>query len=139
VTEVRITSETGGQKGQKPEQISTIDPLALFALAEVSGFGAQKYAAYNYLNGYDWSLSYDAAQRHLMQFWMGEDRDAESGLLHPLHAAWHCLAMASFIMRDLGTDNRYVQGEVVSADFNLYEPEPRKGWLKRLRERVAAW
>lgn len=120
MSEVRITSETGGQKGSKPEQISTIDPKALLALAEVSGFGAQKYAAYNYLKGYDWNLSYDAAQRHLMEFWAGEDRDQESGLLHPLHAAWHCLAMSSFIMRDLGTDTRYkppARSEAIEASY----------------------
>lgn len=109
MTEVRITSATGGEKGQKPQQIGTIDPAALLGLAEVSGFGATKYAAYNYLKGYDWSLSYDAAQRHLMQFWAGQDHDDESGLAHVLHAAWHCLAMASFLARDLGTDDRYVQ------------------------------
>jgi hypothetical protein len=107
--EERVTSETGGQKGRKPEQISTVDPLALLKLAEVSGFGAQKYEAFNYLRGYDWALSYDAAQRHLMQFWLGEDHDRESGLLHPLHAAWHCLALGSFQMRGLGTDSRFRQ------------------------------
>lgn len=106
-TETRVTSATGGQKGTKPQQISTIDPQALLMLAEVSAFGAQKYDAFNYLKGYDWNLSYDAAQRHLMAFWNGEDRDQESGLLHVLHAAWHCLAMSSFIERGLGTDTRY--------------------------------
>lgn len=127
MTEVRITSETGGQKGSKPEQISTIDPLALLKLAEVSGFGAQKYAAYNYLKGYDWSLSYNAAQRHLMQFWNGEDTDDESGLLHVLHAGWHCLAMASFILRGLGTDDRYKQEGEEKGEPEAEWPEPVMG------------
>lgn len=104
--ETRITSETGGQKGSKPQQLSTLDPVALLHLSEVSGFGASKYAAFNFLRGYDWSLSVDAASRHLMSFWAGEDRDPESGLLHTAHLAWHGLALTSFQLRELGTDNR---------------------------------
>lgn len=104
--EIRLTSPTGGQKGQKPQQPATLDPLALLSLSEVSGFGAQKYEAFNYLRGYDWSLSYDAVQRHLMLFWAGQNHDEESGLLHVAHAAWHCLALTSFSLRGVGTDNR---------------------------------
>jgi len=104
--EVRVTSETGGQKGRKLAEIGSLDPKALLALAEVSGFGAQKYEAFNFLKGYDWSLSFNAAQRHLLAFWSGEDLDPESGLPHLAHAAWHCLAMISFLTRELGTDDR---------------------------------
>jgi hypothetical protein len=104
--EVRITSATGGQKGKKLAQLGAIDPKALLALAEVSGFGAEKYDAYNFMKGYDWSLSYNALQRHLLAFWAGEDTDDESGLPHLGHAAWHCLAMLSFQLRDKGTDDR---------------------------------
>lgn len=105
--EVRITSETGGEKGKKRAQLGAVDPQSLMALARVAGFGAEKYARYNMLNGYDWSLSYDALQRHLHAFWSGEDRDAESGELHLAHAAWHCLTLTSFLERNLGTDDRY--------------------------------
>lgn len=104
--EVRITSETGGAKGQKAAQLGTLDPVALLHLAEVSGFGAQKYESFNFLRGYDWRLSMDAMSRHMLQFWSGQDRDEESGLLHPAHAAWHGLAMTSFVLREVGTDTR---------------------------------
>ena len=104
--EVRVTSETGGQKGRKLAELGSLDPLALLTLAEVSGFGGQKYAAFNFLKGYDWSLSFNALQRHLLAFWSGEDTDPESGLSHLGHAAWHCLAMISFQTRGLGTDDR---------------------------------
>lgn len=107
--EVRTVSATGGEKGRKLCAVGSIDPAALMALGEVSGFGAQKYARYNYLKGYDWSLSFDAMMRHALLFWSGQDYDEESGKLHILHAAWHCLAMASFVMRELGTDDRFVQ------------------------------
>lgn len=107
VKEVRITSETGGQKGQKRARLGSVDPLALLTLAEVSGFGAEKYAAFNFLKGYDWDLSYDALQRHAMAFWNGEENDPESGLPHITHAAWHALCLTSFLLRGLGTDTRY--------------------------------
>lgn len=107
--EVRITSATGGEKGKKRAQLGSIDPQALLTLAEVAGFGGEKYERYNMLKGYDWSLSYDALQRHLLAFWSGEELDAESGLPHLGHAAWHCLTLLAFQQRGLGTDDRYVQ------------------------------
>lgn len=107
MTEVRTVSATGGEKGQKLAQMSSLDPHALSVVAEIAGFGAQKYSKLNFMKGYDWSLSYDALQRHLHAFWAGQDRDDESGMLHLGHAAWHCLAMISFLERGLGTDDRY--------------------------------
>lgn len=101
-----MTSGTGGRKGKKLAQLSSLDPAALYTLAEVSGMGAQKYAAHNYLKGYDWSLSFDALQRHLLLFWAGENHDQESGQPHVAHAAWHCLALLSFVQRSIGTDDR---------------------------------
>ena len=107
MTEVRTVSTTGGEKGKKLAQLSGLDPHALMVVAEVAGFGAEKYAKLNFMKGYDWSLSYDALQRHLHAFWSGQDRDDESAMLHLGHAAWHCLAMISFYERGLGTDDRY--------------------------------
>lgn len=109
--EVRITSETGGQKGQKLARLGSLDPKALMEVAKVAGFGEQKYARLNYLKGYDWSLSYDACQRHLHAYWSGEDLDPESGLPHLAHAAWHCLAQLAFLIHGIGTDDRYKPGE----------------------------
>ncbi len=106
--EVRITDpKTGGQKGQKLAQLGAIDPQALMQLAEVAGHGAQKYARLNFMKGYNWSLSYDACQRHLHAFWSGENLDQESGLPHLAHAGWHCMAMLAFMNRELGEDDRY--------------------------------
>ena len=118
MTEIRVTSETGGQKGDKAAKLGAIAPLALLKLAEVAGFGAEKYDAFNYLKGYDWSLSFNAAQRHALAFWNGEDNDPESGLPHPLHFAWHGLCLASFLMRGLGTDDRFKQ-EVEVEDLDV--------------------
>jgi hypothetical protein len=105
--EVRYTDpETGGQKGQKLAELGALPPEALLHLAEVAGYGTHKYDRGNYLKGYKWSLSFDAMERHLLQFWGGEYDDAESGLPHLAHAAWHCLALIAFYERAVGTDDR---------------------------------
>lgn len=105
--ETQTTDEaTGGRKGVKLTQVGALDPIALIALARVAGHGASKYAAFNYLKGYDWSKSFDAMQRHAMLFWAGEEIDPESGQPHITMAAWHALALTSFQLRRIGTDNR---------------------------------
>lgn len=104
-----VDPETGGEKGSKGCQMGAVDPAALMEIGEVAGFGSRKYARYNFAKGYRWSLSYDALQRHLMLFWNGEDRDQESGRPHLAHAAWHCLALLTFMMRGLGADDRFPQ------------------------------
>jgi hypothetical protein len=107
VGEVRVTDpDTGGAKGQKPAQLGAIDPVALLALARVGGMGADKYDRFNYLNGYKWSLSFDAALRHTMLAAAGEDFDEESGLPHAAHAAWNLMTLTSFLLRKVGTDDR---------------------------------
>lgn len=104
--EVRTVSTTGGEKGVKPAQLGAVDPAALLRVAEVAGFGAGKYARYNFARGYEWSKSWDALQRHLLAFWNGQETDDESGLPHLAHAGWHCLALLTFTERGLGTDDR---------------------------------
>lgn len=114
---IRAVSKTGGEKEVKLAKLGAIDPQSLMVLAEVAGFGAEKYSRYNMLRGYDWSLSYDALQRHLHAFWAGEENDPESGLPHLAHAAWHCMTLTSFLQRGLGTDDRYKQDSAASDVF----------------------
>src|ERR1035441_3612078 len=106
--EVRVTDpKTGGQKGKKLAQLGAIDPASLLELAKVAGYGQAKYARFNYLKGFDWSLLIDALYRHLLAFQNGEELDPESGLSHAAHVAWHALALVSFSQRKLGTDDGY--------------------------------
>jgi hypothetical protein len=104
--EERITSETGGQKGRKPERMDLIPPECLEELSKVYGFGASKYDDHNYLKGYAWSLSYGAMLRHINAFADGFYTDDESGLPHLAHAAWHCFTLMMFDTHELGTDDR---------------------------------
>jgi hypothetical protein len=97
---------TGGEKGQKPEQMSLIPIEALREVSRVYAYGAEKYSRDNWRKGYQWHLSYDAFQRHAMLFWSGEDTDLESGLSHLAHAAFHLLTLMTYVREGLGTDDR---------------------------------
>ena len=97
--EVRITSDTGGQKGQKDDRQDLIDPWFMRELGLVCGFGSRKYSDDNWRKGYSWRLSFGAMLRHIYAFWRGEDRDPESGLHHLAHASWHCMVLFSFNTR----------------------------------------
>jgi len=110
--EVRIVSSTGGEKGDKPCKLGYVDSVALEELGRVADMGAIKYAPGNYLKGYAWSLAYNALYRHFLAWQRGEDRDPESGLLHTAHIAWQALALCSFQLRGIGTDDRLPALEV---------------------------
>lgn len=110
--EERVTDpDTGGTKGRKEARLGSIDPEALLTLARVAGYGERKYDRLNYMRGFAWSLSFDALQRHLLEFWSGNTLDPESGLPHLAHAAWHCLALLAFDIHGLGTDDRWLVDE----------------------------
>lgn len=91
--EVRVTSDTGGQKGSKPARFDLIPKTPLWQVAELYGRGAQKYEDRNWERGYDWHLSFAALNRHLWQFWSGEDDDTETGAPHLASVIFHAMAM----------------------------------------------
>jgi len=126
--EVRITSATGGQKGQKACRLGAVDPVALRELGLVAGMGEEKYDRFNYLKGYAWSLNVDAAFRHLLAFLSGEDRDPESGYLHTAHAMWHMGALTSFQLRNIGTDDRAPFETTSIYDDDWGQDEPDNEW-----------
>lgn len=117
--EIRTVSPTGGRKGRKIERTGLIPAKALLELARQYGVGSEKYTERdeqgvithngdnNWRLGYDWSLSIDSAQRHLLQFVSGEDCDLETGSKHPICAAWHCLTLATFMDEQRSFDDRW--------------------------------
>lgn len=109
--EVRTTSPTGGQKGTKPARYDLIPPEALEQLAKLYGFGASKYDDHNWRNGFDWSKSYAALQRHANQFWAGQDNDEETGLPHMASVAWHAFTLLTFMQEHPLYDDRYKPGD----------------------------
>jgi hypothetical protein len=76
-------------------------PRAVGAVAEVSGFGARKYA-WNGWEGVDdgFNRYSDAMVRHLLAEGKGEILDPDSGLLHAAHTAWGALARLEMLIRE---------------------------------------
>lgn len=109
--EERVRNETtGGEKGQKLARFDLVPPRPLWELAEHYGKGARKYAERNWERGYAWSLSYQAAMRHLNQFWQGQDYEyAETERVtydHLAAAAFHIFALMEFRYTHPELDNR---------------------------------
>ena len=49
-------------------------------------YGKEKYAAFNWAKGMDWSVPFASAMRHLSAWYAGEDLDPETGISHIAHA-----------------------------------------------------
>jgi hypothetical protein len=105
--EYRVTSVTGGSKGQKAQRYDLIPALPLMQLAELYGKGADKYGEpHNWRRGYDWSLSFAALNRHLWAFWNGEDMDEGTGMPHMTCVAFHAFTLSQFMSDQRQFDDR---------------------------------
>jgi hypothetical protein len=91
-------------------------PIALFPaeviseIAEIFAFGAEKYGANNWrIDGPEtpWDKHYSSIQRHLLQFWSGEDYDKESGKHHLLHAMTQLIIAYVATKESPKMDNRW--------------------------------
>lgn len=103
-----VDPTTGAAKGSKSRRYDLVPKEAVGEVAEVFAHGSIKYADHNWRKGYKWGLSYAALERHLEDFWdRGEDLDPESGLPHLAHAAWHCLALLTFMREHPELDDRF--------------------------------
>jgi hypothetical protein len=80
---------------------------AMNQTAAVLAFGAQKYAAHNWRDGFTWSRPLSAAMRHITAFNDGEDKDPESGLSHLAHAACCIMFLLEFEKTHKHLDDRY--------------------------------
>jgi hypothetical protein len=75
---------------------------ALLAVADVTTFGAIKYAPRGWLHVPDALDRYtDALYRHLLAYSRGEWVDPDSGLPHLAHAAWNALAVLQLELNSL--------------------------------------
>lgn len=76
-------------------------PRALMAVAEVSAFGASKYAWNGWETVPDGVNRYgDAGARHIAKERLEGPHDSDSGLLHAAHEAWNALARLELILRE---------------------------------------
>lgn len=131
-----ITNEkTGGAKQQKKARFDLIPPEVEWKLAELYGEGSTHYAERNWELGYDWSLSYAAARRHLAQFWAGEDVDPVTGAEHVISVAWHCMALSHFLGHPeyAQFDNRPVSAEIKSEPEEAVQYEQQELFPKTVK------
>ncbi|WP_164911569.1 dATP/dGTP diphosphohydrolase domain-containing protein [Mycobacteroides franklinii] len=107
--EVITTSSTGGQKAGNDIRMSLLPVRELLEVAELYGKGAKKYSDHNWAKGYEWSKSYDAMNRHAMEFWAGheaDDGEGGTGLPHLTCVVFHALSLLYFSKHHRQFDDR---------------------------------
>jgi len=77
------------------------------ALVSAFEYGTKKYFKESWRLGFTWSKIYDAAERHMGEFWDGSTEDEESGLHPMIHAAWNCMILWWMDVNGKGKDDRY--------------------------------
>lgn len=145
--EERTTSSTGGQKGVKLARFELIPALPLKELAEHYGKGARKYASHQWRQGYEWSKSMGALERHYNEFKAGKDYDVcsnepdncqfvdsegvefvpiepdtcynHTGSHHMVAVAWHSFLLLEFKTTHPGHDDRYKYPDI-DIDYNKH-------------------
>lgn len=150
--EIRTTSSTGGQKGTKLARHDLIPSGPLNELAEHYGRGARKYASHQWRNGYEWSKSFAAKQRHDLAFWAGFDYDVcsndpdgcsfvdaddntyepeepdtcfnHTGSHHMAASAWHAFLLLEFKDTHPEHDDRYRPPKPIAVEMfrRMFEP-----------------
>jgi len=98
----------GGLKfdsGKPP--LHLLSRTALEETAKVMDFGQHKYAAHNWRKGFAWSRPLSAAQRHILAFQDGEDKDPETGLSHLAHAMCCIMFLLEFEKTHKHLDDRF--------------------------------
>ncbi len=78
----------GVKHDQNKRRFSLFPTRTLYAIVDVLEYGARKYEEDNWRKVPDSRKRYyDAAMRHINDWWMGETHDQESGHHHLAHAA----------------------------------------------------
>lgn len=87
---------TGARFNSGKPPMELIPIIGLESAALVFGYGAEKYAAWNWAKGMPWSAVVGCMMRHLAAIQRGEDLDPESGLPHVGHLMCNALMLATF-------------------------------------------
>jgi hypothetical protein len=106
--------------GTKKPPLSLIPAPALIELSVAMGLGAKKYGAYNWREKtVSTSIYVEAAMRHLLAYFDGEDTDPESGASHLGHVMACCAIVLDAKAIGKINDNRPTPGAFgqLSRDF----------------------
>ena len=110
----QLGAEKALRYNKKKARFDLLPPEAIYALAEHYGKGAEKYAPRNWERGTDWNVPYASLMRHVIAWQSGEDHDPENGTHHMISAAWNALAIYTYYMREIGTDDRPMAEPIAS-------------------------
>lgn len=114
--------------GSTKPPLSCIPTGPLYEVGAAMLDGSAKYGRHNWrVIGVRSSVYYDAALRHLMKWWEGEDLDADSGCHHLAHAVACCLIVRDAANLGQLTDDRPVHGGDPTAGV--------KELIKQIKER----
>lgn len=109
--------------GIRKAPLSTVPIPVLFEVGDAMLEGARKYARHNWrVAGIRYSVYFDAAMRHLAQWWEGEDIDPDSGIHHVTKCIAGLAVLRDAMMRGMATDDR--------------PPRTEDGWLEILNKKA---
>jgi len=110
--------------GIKKAPMSTVSAPVLMEMGLAMLEGDRKYGRHNYrVIGVRSSVYYDAAMRHLMAWWEGEDIDPDSGISH-VTKALSCLS----VLRDAMINENFTDDR---------PPKIKDGWIQELNKKAA--
>lgn len=93
--------------GDTKPPMGFVPPVALLQLGVVMRLGAEKYGPFNWhANPVEARTYYDAAMRHLMSWYGGEETDPESGASHLAHVMACCSILLDAATSGKLRDNR---------------------------------
>lgn len=94
-------------------RLELVPPEWPWALGDVTTKGSMKYPERNWERGMLWSKCIGCALRHIFKFCMGERYDGDkfdkekgtTGCHHLAMAAWNLLALMTYDLREIGTND----------------------------------
>lgn len=109
--------------GTKKAPLSTVSPAVLMEVGVAMLEGARKYGRFNWRkSGVVGSIYYDAAIRHLTDWYEGQDIDPLSGLSHITKAIASLTVLRDSMIYENWIDDR--------------PPPAPAGWMDKLNEKV---
>lgn len=104
--------------------MSTVPAAVLAEVGVAMLEGACKYGRSNFrIAGVRSSVYYDAAMRHLMSWWEGEDTDPDSGMSHVTKAITSLVVLRDAMIQGMCTDDRPPRSAEFYARLNTLAAE----------------
>lgn len=105
--------------GIKKAPLSTLSCPVLYEMGLGMLEGARKYGRHNYrAMGVSATVYYDAALRHIMDWWEGEDTDLDSGLNHITKALTALMVLRDSMLMGNWVDDRPIRNPINMGELN---------------------